>query len=311
MDTYLEIAERVLRAAKRPMSPKAILDAAYRARIVPSHLFGKTQHKTLQARLSEDILSFRNNSKFFRTQPGIFFLSALISDSEVADKHKRPFAARRRTRDLMREPVLALNCSFFKSKGSSGQQDWLEILRDAEKENAVKFVDAKKPHEDYAVVWSFSVVRRSHFALSYRIGRYRDDRDNFANRRTIGFPGLIGISDQSLFSMEDYGATNSALEAVLLDLDISREAFEKHRDLTYPMLSKVLSVEDGKQVPIILLVMQWQCPDWFEPTTRRLSLNDPIWWDVTVQPNDRDDFENWSLAVLDMLVDRRQRRCGP
>ena len=111
--------------------------------------------------------------------------------------------------------------------------------------------------------------------------------------------------------MADYGARSSALEAVLLDLDISREAFEQHHDLNYPVVSNVLSIDDdGRQPPIILLLMQWQCPDWFEPTTRRLSLNDPLWLDVAVQPNNRDDFEHWSLAVLDMLVDKRQIRLG-
>lgn len=310
VDTYLEIAERVLRAAKRPMSPKSILDAAYRARVVPSHLFGKTQHKTLQARLSEDILKFRNNSKFFRTEPGIFFLSSLVADPEVDEKHKRPFAARRRTRDLMREPVLALNYSFFKSKINQGRQNWIELLRDAERENAIHFVDAKRPHKDFAVVWTFSVVRRSHYALSYRIGRYRDNRDCFANRRTVGFPGVIGIGDHDLFSMADYGATNSALDALLLDLDISREAFEQRHDLSHPVISNVLSFDDDLPVPTVLLVMQWQCPDWFEPTTRRLSLNDPLWLDCEVPPNNPDDFERWSIAVLDLLVEKQLKFRG-
>jgi hypothetical protein len=143
LDTYLEIAEKVLLSTKRPMSPKGIVDAAYRAKIVPSHLFGKTQHKTLQARLSEDILRHRNSSKFYRTEPGMFFLSALISDSDIPEKFKQPFAARRRTRDLMREPVLALKYSFFQTRLSDRLESWAELLRDAEKANAVRFIDAR------------------------------------------------------------------------------------------------------------------------------------------------------------------------
>jgi hypothetical protein len=310
VDTYLEIAEKVLLAARRPMSPKGIVDAAYRARIVPSHLYGKTQHKTLQARLSEDILRHRNGSKFYRTEPGMFFLSSLVSDTDVPEKFKQPFSARRRTRDLMREPVLALKNSFLQKRLGNSLENWNELLRAAEKADAIKFVDARRPHEDFAIVWSFSVVRRSHFALSYRIGRYRDDRDNFANKRTIGFPSLVSLSDQSLFSLEDYGATSSALEALLLDLDISRQAFEKNHDLKSPSLSRVMSVDNGKISQVILLVMEWQCPDWFEPTTRRLSLNDPLWWDVSVPPNNRDSFEYWSLSILDAFPDRRQGHCG-
>jgi hypothetical protein len=108
----------------------------------------------------------------------------------------------------------------------------------------------------------------------------------------------------------DYGAANSALEALLLDLDISREAFEKNHDLRSPRVSKVTTVDDGKGLPVILLVMEWQCPDWFEPTTRRLSLNDPVWWDISAKPNDNDSFELWSLSVMDLFSDRRQSHCG-
>jgi hypothetical protein len=78
----------VLRAARRPLSPRAILAAAYRAGIVPNHLFGKAQHKTLQARLSEDILRFKLDSRFYRTDPGIFFLSEFRSDPKIADELK-------------------------------------------------------------------------------------------------------------------------------------------------------------------------------------------------------------------------------
>src|SRR5437763_111510 len=83
LETYLEIAEAVLRAARRPLTARAILDAAYRGGIVPTHLYGKTQHKTLQARLSEDILLRKLESRFFRTDPGYFFLSELRSDPKI------------------------------------------------------------------------------------------------------------------------------------------------------------------------------------------------------------------------------------
>ncbi len=76
MDAYLHIAEEVLRLERRPMSARAMLVAAYRHNIVPSHLFGRTQHKTLGARLSKDILERREKSAFFRTAPGRFFLRA-------------------------------------------------------------------------------------------------------------------------------------------------------------------------------------------------------------------------------------------
>jgi hypothetical protein len=41
-------------------------------------------------------------------------------------------------------------------------------------------------------------------------------------------------------------------------------------------------------------------PGLVEPTTRRLSLNDPRWLDLS-SSNDIDDFEPWTKATLDAL----------
>lgn len=103
MDSYLQIAQAVLRSARRPMGAKAILDLAYQADVVPKHLYGKTQQKTLQARLSEEILHHRGTSPFYRTEPGQFFLTEFLDADDIPEEWKKPFPARRRTRDLTRD----------------------------------------------------------------------------------------------------------------------------------------------------------------------------------------------------------------
>ena len=117
LESYLQIAKVVLRSTRRPMSARAILEVAYQAGVVPAHLYGKTQHKTLQARLSEDILHRRETSAFYRTEPGQFFLIELLGDPEIPDEWKKPFPARRRTRDLKRDNTLAIKKSFIKERG--------------------------------------------------------------------------------------------------------------------------------------------------------------------------------------------------
>ena len=49
------------------------------------------------------------------------------------------------------------------------------------------YVDPKRPPSDYALVWSFVVVLRHLEVLTYRLGRYREERDTFFNRRSLGF----------------------------------------------------------------------------------------------------------------------------
>lgn len=302
MDSYLEIAQRVLRAARRPMSAKGILDAAYRAEIVPEHLKGRTQHKTLQARLSEDILHHKNASLFYRTEPGVFFLSELISAPDVPEKFKEKFPARRRTRDLERDSPLAISRAFlkkWKQHISSSSVDG--VFRAAEEQDAVRYLPSHYSG-DYAAVWTFSLVRRHHHLLSYRIGRYRDDRDAFANKRTIGFPGLMTATDRSLFSQVDYGAAENALSVLLLDLDLSSQSFP-NSEPNRPEPIFAFEAEGGDGITVLLVVLEWVCPDWFEPTTRRLSLNDPHWLDLSMQPNNLEDFEPWSKTAFCQVVE--------
>lgn len=283
------------------MSAKGILDAAYRAQIVPDHLKGQTQHKTLQARLSEDILYHRNASMFYRTEPGVFFLCELISDPDIPEKYKERFPARRRTRDLQKESPLGISRAFLREwKNNVHSENVRDVFRAAEEKDAFRYLSSLD-NDDYATVWTFSLVRRRSEILSYRIGRYRDDRDAFANKRTVGFPGAITASDRSLFSQDDYGATDNALNVLLLDLDISPQSFtDANPTKPEPLFAFEAEGDDG--IMVLLVVLEWTCPDWFEPTTRRLSLNDPCWLDLTVPPNNLDDFEPWSKTALRNFV---------
>ena len=298
MDSYLEIAQRVLRASRRPMTAAGILEAAYGGVIVPKHLYGKTQVKTLQARLSEDVL--RNQySAFFRTEPGYFFLNELVSDPTVPSRYKEKFEARRRTRDLHVAPFLAVDAEHVAGHGKHLLHDWRGFVKIAETCNAIHYLQSRKEAGEALVVWTFSIVRRGTEVLSYRTGRYRSDAETFANKRTIGFPGVISFFDCTLFSDGDYGATENALGAILSDLDISAIAVhgEKLPD-PEPRLAMRVCREDNQEV--LMIVMEWTCPAWFEPTTRRLSLNDPSWLDLRFH-NHFDDFEPWTKATLDAL----------
>ncbi|SFC59151.1 HB1, ASXL, restriction endonuclease HTH domain [Bosea sp. CRIB-10] len=303
MDSYLEIAEIVLRAAKRPLSPKAIVEIAYRAGIVPSHLFGKAQHKTLQARLSEDILKQKLESKFFRTNPGVFFLSEFRSDPQIPSEFKDPFHARRRTRDLVKSSTLAVTRKFVESN-IPNNLNWSDFLASARSSDAIRYVEARTDFDDLYIVWAFSVVRRDKDILSYRIGKYRDDRDSFSNRRSIGFSESVSFDNASLFS-HDFGIAECGLDAVLTDLDLSRSVFVGGERPEAPEVLFYMAVV-GSQ-PVLIFVMEWLCPDWFEPTTRRLSLNELRWIDSTHIPNDISDFEPWSAEALIAIIKDSRR----
>jgi hypothetical protein len=301
LDSYLEIAQTVLKAARRPMNPKAMLDMAYEAGVVPPQLRGRTQHKTLQARLSEDILNNRDTSAFYRTEPGQFALKTFLDDPTLPQEWKMPFPARRRTRDLKRSNALGLRKSVARTIGAR-MKLYDAVFERAEADGAIAAMhpddmDAK----GYCAVWTFSIVRRAECVLAYRVGRYRDDRDAFADRRSIGFLGALSADDVSLFSRDRLGIVDCATTVLQYDLDLSLATFDGV-DKRRPAIDGVIAVEGLNGTLDVVVILSWTCPDWFEPTTRRLSLNDPNWLCSRTRVNDMADFEPWSARVLAHLA---------
>lgn len=283
------------------MGAKAILDVAYKAGVVPKHLYGKTQQKTLQARLSEDILQHRDTSPFFRTEPGQFFLIEFLDDETIPREWKTPFPARRRTRDLQRDNTLAVKLSFL-STWTNHRASVRAFFDAAEEADALAYMHpAQMKERGYCATWTFSLVLKDKCTLAYRVGRYRDDREAYAKRRSIGFPGALTVEDVTLFSRDRLGAEECAEAILMQDLDLSHAAFHglgKRR----PVADHVMIVEAEEQLDVVI-VLRWRSPLWFEPMTRRLSLNDPHWLCTTVRHNDLDDFEPWSSAILAQAAD--------
>jgi hypothetical protein len=282
------------------MGPKAILDAAYRAGVVPEHLRGKTQHKTLQARLSEDILHHRQASAFYRTEPGQFALTEFIEDPEFPSKWKTPFPARRRTRELKSADTLSVRCSVAEAlkNNAISLPEFIQLVATSGDLSAMH--PSEMEEQEYCSIWTFTVVRKNDRILSYRIGRYRDNRDAFANKQSIGFPGALTASDVSLFSTDQIGAEDCATSVLLQDLDLSLAAFEQPQS-SRPSAEAVTAITGMDEGLDIVILLSWESPDWFEPTTRRLSLNEPRWLYPHDRPNDIDDFEPWSAWVLQWL----------
>jgi len=285
------------------MGAKSILDAARQASVLPEHLHGKTQQKTLQARLSEDILNRREASLFYRTEPGQFALKEFFDDPAFPTKWKVEFPARRRTRDLKRPDSLAIRRATVASLENTvvSMAEFTERLSGLDAVATMNPKDMKK--RGYCAIWTFSVVRRDGEVLAYRIGRYRDDRDSFANKRSIGFPGALAADDVSLFSTDRLGVRECSIAVLQQDLDLSLATFERS-DEQSPKIEWVTALTDSEGQLDLVIVLLWESPEWFEPATKRLSLNDPGWVQTCALPNDINDFEPWSAHILCRLAEK-------
>ena len=307
MDTYLSVAEAVLRAVRRPLTAREIVEVAYRHDLIPAHLFGKTQHKTLGARLSEDILARKDRSQFFRSEPGRFFLRELLADAMIPEAYRSPIVARRRQRELRRGVPLAIH-----------RDDAIRATHAVRKvtDKLHALIETCRFHygqptpsdpQDEFLVWSFVMFMREGQVLTYRHGRYREGRDTFLKRRSIGFFTPVVDRDLDLFDEGDHGIVASGIRAISFDLDLPSIVFSSDYRRSMVSVSDLVIAADANGHNDLLAVSTMECPPHFEPLTRRLAINDLNWMRLDVPVNHIEDFDPWSQVI----VNRAQGSCPP
>lgn len=310
--SYLAIAEAVLRHVRRPLTALQILRSAYEAGIAPPHLRGRTQAKTMGARLSEDVLRLRDESRFYRTAPGRFLLRDLMHDTSIPAELRAPIRARRRRRVLLRDSALAFRRETVSVDAAAPSNTTLNrtlkvknVLRHI-KHGHFHYVPTPKMRRDGDVlVWSFVMVIRAGSVLTYRQGQYREDRDTFTHRRTLGFYAPVLAGDLGLFDQADHGIVSCGVRALAMDLDL----FDSRLWDTLVSSTELKSFicienqtggadEASASCADLLAVVVFSCPDWLDPTTTRLSINDLEWMDLRLPRNHYEDFDPWSRAIL-------------
>lgn len=278
------------------MGPHAILRDAFMLDLMPSHLHGETQHKTLQARLSEDILHEKERSRFVRTEPGKFFLRSLLCDETIPAEYRTTIKARRRKRELTPDPVLCIAKESLSKLERQDHIDRLSIYEDLRESGELSYHEVKSRPKDYVPLWCFVMMVRDDSVLSYRVGRYRAHNEELTSKRTVGFTSLVTEAQQTLFNHQDLGIIEAGVTALAIDVDFPMDV-EVLEGETSDVLS-IVSVTLDDEVEAALLVIETVCPHWFEPTTRRLSMNDMMWIPFRVPPNHLEDFDPWTQAVV-------------
>lgn len=297
-DAYLSIAESVLRATRRPMSTKQILKEAFLRGLVPTNLHGRTQHKTLGARLSEDILSHRSRSRYFRVKPGRFFLTEFQTDASIPAEYREPYIAKRRARELHKEFIAYLR------KGSIPKNQHNKCLdpstiRCLIENNSVAYHRFATSYTEELDFYTLAVVRRDNEILTYRRGSYREQRAQFVDRRTIGFTTPICHDDYTLFDFEDHGAVSAALTAVAIDLDLefTPEFTKFEEDATLRFCIPLTEID----FPTFVAVVEVKAPEHYRFHSKRLAINDMEWVSIANVKDNRAAFDPWSATIIERI----------
>ena len=231
MGTYEDLAERVLKNAKQPLSVAEILERAS-ASSQGDLIKGETPHKTFHARLSMDIVRNGKASKFVRVAPGVFGLRELVTDNKEISVQLDPGpllsnrgipatyqiheSPRRQLRESAEEVIVVANTLI-------DELDFVGFVEIGQDELTKRFSTATwkvvsrtqaDTLSDHRQLISYVVIRRPGFVLTYSRGApvYRDDL--LRGKRAVGVGGHTTYTDLSIFrSIDDKQGLISALRA--------------------------------------------------------------------------------------------------
>ncbi len=305
-DAYLAMAVRVLREARRPMTPAQILDHARAQRLVPPWLSGRTQDKTLQARLSEDILHSGNGSRFFRIAPGLYFLRDFIGSEDIPPAWHREYYARRRSKQLKSESVLVISRQHIDHLNLEGFTHSFQPVLDAYRSQFAYYMPRKVAESTHSVKQLVTYVLVTHGVsiLCYRRGRFSNAAVSLVGSQSIGFGGHISERDLDLLGPDEIGMHRNACRELTEELRI--EGLVADQAITLRRLGVVGAINSDRSAEgtkHIAVVMKYQCKSKAEPVKGELSINGLRWMDLREKVNDIGVFELWSQYILKSIYD--------
>lgn len=300
-DAYLNIAERVLLSHGAPLRPHEILELAYIHALTPNHLYGITQHKTLHARLSEDISKYRENSRFYRVAPGVFFLRSYIQNHQTRSSQIQEYMAPPRKKELKKERMLAINNEGILSK-KEGEISITEIKNHLYKGfyNYYPYSEIQKD-KSLISIYSFVIVYREDFVLSFRTGKFSPSTDPLRGQRSIGVGGAIFSNDVDMLFESLYGIISNGVSELSYAIGLPRRLAEKARynNELQPWCGFFVP-KSSRHSKVLHVIMGYECPIEFTPFKGALSVNDLRWINLKNPGNNIDDFDQTSQFIFSL-----------
>jgi len=312
-DAYLNIAEQVLLGARTPLRPRDILRHAYAAQLLPPHLYGPRQDKTLHARLSEDISSSPEDSRFFRTAPGLFFLQQFRADPTFPTAYRERYFAPPRRKELRKDWVMAVELDLDQTVRADGLSISLSKVWDILRGGRYRYIPhaQNKQNTRLIAVHSFVVVYRDESVLSFRCGKFFPAGDPLYGRRSIGVGGAVFANDRDFLYESMFGIVANGIKELGYGIGLPRKLAERarYRNEIRPFVGVV--VRDSESRPYVLhIVMTYRCPDDFLPTKAALSVNDLRWVNSHNPSNSLEDYDKTSQFLFNQDYVRDYIRAG-
>lgn len=278
------------------MSARQIMDVAYRLQLVPSDLYGKTQHKTLHARLSEDIAARGSRSPFARVAPGRFLLRVSLFDKRLPTSDHKEYRAPLRSDQLKRFYALSVSrdraFELFKTPQTP--------TRLAEEPTvAYRRYDRVEAGREFLAIRLLIVFRRDHHVL---VRRKRGEPDALdLQQPSLAMVGFIKKEDFTLFSARDLGISDASIRTIGERMILPVQAVDQLKAANpSPRIHLTLGpAGEMKSVAAVVAIVVYAIPDTKLWGSVLQESREYIWRLSPFRINDVEEFDEWSRLIIE------------
>jgi predicted NUDIX family phosphoesterase/dephospho-CoA kinase len=300
--TYLWVAETVLRKHGRPLKAREIVSFGIEDGLFADRELSKTPQKSMQARLSIDILDKGADSKFLRTGRGLFFLR----ENLTAEKNSVPqeYTAIRRIPSPPSENVLTISRAGYKDVLDFQGIDVLHAdrLKKLLASPHLTYMPRTQAEtvSDHKQFVTYTIIQNKTQILSFRRGQYNRAAAFLRGAHCVGFGGHVTENDLDMFTYHDHGIRANAAR------EISEEIrFKDSRPTIDPANIELLGIlnDDSSDVGLrhLAIVLRYWTPEsagWDRPLRGEASVSQLRWIDLRRPKLNLTDFEYWSQLCL-------------
>lgn len=335
--TYLRVAEMVLADALTPLKAREIVDRGIERGLFGDHALSRTPEKSMQARLSTDILNLQENSRFVRTGRGRFTLRSTLASAfqkgadEAADDRTLEYIAERRVLRTPKEEVLCVpENSFSTTLTFQGiDADATPILSQLLNDRNILYVPRSEAESrnDAKQFVTYVLVQCGQRLLFFKRSYLSRAAEFLRGSKCIGFGGHVSAADVDILSRADRGLSACARRELAEELHLGADRSEfrtkpstdqSYTPATLPRAPSRETIRLFQEAPLerlgvlnddssevgrrhVAVIYRVWLPDW--NVARQLQKGDSSikglgWIDLSKDKVDISEFEYWSQLCL-------------
>ncbi|MRN48143.1 DNA mismatch repair protein MutT [Brucella sp. 10RB9214] len=286
------------------LSLRALVNYGLEDELFPAAGLSRTPQKSMQARLSIDILN-NDKSPFVRTSRGRFYLRELLAEQQSNDPDAlKVYRAERRVPVPSSELVLCIprrayeRFLQYQGIGNAAPPNPLLELGEAE----VSYIPRSVAETDdaYKQIVTYTVIQYQSKILTFRRGLYNRAAKFLRGAQCVGFGGHVSEDDRDLFSLGDLGIRQNAAREISEELMLPNG-----RPHVNPDDLEFLGIlnDDSSDVGVrhMAVVLRYWVDDWSQWKSvgrGEVSINKIKWLDTLKETINLSEFEYWSQLVL-------------